>query len=157
METFRKRYVIGGLVAATNADILMQLRALSSEVKEISTQGRETGQQLALLRRELGLDGPHGRLPQVEIEIPRINRRLDDILKAVEELQKGDYQNKGKNLDVRLEKMETTLDELKESRQQSKGRRELMSAVTGFIGGAGGAAIITILANLLAKHSGVGH
>ena len=39
---------------------------LKGKVEESLQQGRENGNDLKMLRRELGLDGQHGRLPIVE-------------------------------------------------------------------------------------------
>jgi hypothetical protein len=42
------------------AQILEQLTEVKGKVEESLEQGRENGNELKMLRRELGLDGQHG-------------------------------------------------------------------------------------------------
>ena len=58
------------------AQILEQLMELKGKVEESLEQGRENGNELKMLRRELGLDGQHGRLPIVEATLIRHEQAL---------------------------------------------------------------------------------
>jgi len=59
--------------------ILAELSALKGKVDESLEQGRECNTDLKLLRKELGIDGPHGRLPILEAAMSRHEERLDDL------------------------------------------------------------------------------
>jgi hypothetical protein len=60
-----------------DAQILEQLAEVKGKVNESLEQGRENGNELKMLRRELGLDGQHGRLPIVEATLIRHEVRME--------------------------------------------------------------------------------
>lgn len=61
------------------ARILAELSELKGKVDESLAQGRECNTDLKLLRKELGIDGPHGRLPILETAVGRYAGRLEAL------------------------------------------------------------------------------
>ena len=78
------------------AQILEQLTELKGKVEESLQQGRENGNDLKMLRRELGLDGQHGRLPLVEATLLRHETRMEKNEGRVDALETGSNEAKGK-------------------------------------------------------------
>ena len=78
------------------AQILEQLTEVKGKVEESLQQGRENGNELKMLRRELGLDGQHGRLPIVEAMLVRHEARMDKSDERVEKLEAGNNEANGK-------------------------------------------------------------
>jgi hypothetical protein len=105
------------------AQILEQLTELKDKVEESLQQGRENGHDLKLLRRELGLDGQHGRLPIVEATLIRH--------------------------ELRMEKSEARLDELETGNSEAKGKAKFVATALALLGGGTGGALIALLARLL--------
>jgi hypothetical protein len=105
------------------AQILEQLTELKSKVEESLQQGRENGNDLKMLRRELGLDGQHGRLPIVEATLLRH--------------------------EARMEKNEARVDGLETGSNEAKGKAKLVAAALALMGGGAGGALIALLAHLL--------
>jgi hypothetical protein len=106
--------------------ILAQLAEVIIKVDESVQLGRENGNEIKMLRRELGLDGQHGRLPIVEATLTRHESRMDRI-------------------DARVDQLEKTGD-------QQDGRARLVSAALSFLGGSAGAALIYLIAHLMGIH-----
>ncbi len=69
--------------------ILEQLTEVKGKVEESLQQGRENGNELKMLRRELGLDGQHGRLPIVEAMLVRHEARMEKSDERVDKLEAG--------------------------------------------------------------------
>lgn len=105
------------------AQILGQLMELKGKVEESLQQGRENGSDLKMLRRELGLDGQHGRLPIVEATLLRH--------------------------EVRMDKCEARVEELEIESSEAKGKAKLVAAVMALLGGGAGGALIALVAHLL--------
>ena len=63
--------------ATIQAQILEQLTEVKMKVDESLQQGRENGNELKMLRRELGLDGQHGRLPIMEAVLARHEKQME--------------------------------------------------------------------------------
>ncbi len=103
--------------------ILEQLTEVKAKVDESLQQGRENGTDLKMLRRELGLDGQHGRLPIVESTLLRYERRME-------------------KMDLRLNLLETT-------NSEGNGKAKLLVAALGLLGGGTGGAVIALIAHLL--------
>lgn len=61
------------------ARILAELSELKGKVDESLEQGRECNTDLKLLRKELGIDGPHGRLPIVEAAVARHEEQISQL------------------------------------------------------------------------------
>jgi hypothetical protein len=112
--------------ARLQAQILEQLTELKGKVEESLQQGRENGNELKMLRRELGLDGAHGRLPMVEATLLRH--------------------------ELRMEKSEERVEALETGRNESAGRAKLVAATLALLGGSAGGAVITLLTHLLGGH-----
>lgn len=109
--------------ATIQAQILEQLQELKGKVEESLQQGRENGNDLKMLRRELGLDGQHGRLPIVEATQLRH--------------------------EVRMEKIETRVGNLEISENEDKGKSKLLHAGAALLSGGAGGALIALVAHLL--------
>jgi hypothetical protein len=105
------------------AQILEQLMELKGKVEESLQQGRENGNDLKMLRRELGLDGQHGRLPIVEATLLRH--------------------------EARMEKSESRVEDLEISSSEANGKAKLMATALALLGGGAGGALIALLAHLM--------
>jgi len=108
------------------ARILEQLMELKGKVEESLQQGRENGNDLKMLRRELGLDGQHGRLPIVEATLLRH--------------------------EVRMEKSEARVEGLEVGSSEAKGKAKQVAAALALLGGGAGGALIALLAHLMGLH-----
>lgn len=105
------------------ARILEQLMELKGKVEESLQQGRENGNDLKMLRRELGLDGQHGRLPIVEATLIRH--------------------------EARMEKNEARVDGLEAGNSEANGKAKLVATALALLGGGAGGALIALLAHLV--------
>ncbi len=105
------------------AQILEQLTEVMGKVDESLQQGRENGNELKMLRRELGLDGQHGRLPMVEATLVRH--------------------------EARMEKNELRLDKLETGSNEASGKAKMVATAVGLVGGGAGGAVIALLGHLL--------
>lgn len=103
--------------------ILEQLAEVKGKVDESLLQGRENGNELKMLRRELGLDGQHGRLPIVEATLIRH--------------------------EVRMEKSDLRLMVLETGTSEANGKAKLVAATLALLGGGTGGAAIALVAHLL--------
>src|ERR1700733_7257184 len=97
------------------AQILEQLTEVKGKVEESLQQGRENGNDLKMLRRELGLDGQHGRLPIVEATLLRHEGRMEKS-------------------DLRLTLLETT-------NSEANGKAKLVVTALALLGGGTGGAV----------------
>jgi hypothetical protein len=109
-----------------DAQILEQLAEVKGKVDESLEQGRENGNELKMLRRELGLDGQHGRLPIVEATLIRH--------------------------EVRMEKSEARIDKLEIGNSEANGKAKLVATSLALLGGGAGGALIALVAHLLGVH-----
>jgi hypothetical protein len=109
--------------ATLQAQILEQLTEVKGKVDESLEQGRQNGNELKMLRRELGLDGHHGRLPIVETTLIRH--------------------------EARMEKCDTRIDKLETSYNEANGKAKLVATSLALLGGGAGGALIALLAHLL--------
>jgi hypothetical protein len=109
-----------------DTQILEQLAEVKGKVDESLEQGRENGNELKMLRRELGLDGQHGRLPIVEATLIRH--------------------------EVRMEKSEARIDKLEIGNSEANGKAKLVATSLALLGGGAGGALIAVLAHLLGVH-----
>ncbi len=105
------------------AQILEQLTEVMGKVEESLQQGRECGNELKMLRRELGLDGQHGRLPMVEATLVRH--------------------------EARMEKSELRLDKLEAGSNEASGKAKFVAAGMALVGGGAGGAAIALVGHLL--------
>jgi hypothetical protein len=108
------------------AQILEQLMELKGKVEESLQQGRENGNDLKMLRRELGLDGQHGRLPIVEATLLRH--------------------------EARMEKSEARVEGLEIDSSEANGKAKLLGTALALLGGGAGGALIALLAHLMGVH-----
>ena len=109
--------------AIIQTQILEQLREVNGKVEESLEQGRENGNELKMLRRELGLDGQHGRIPIMETTLIRHEARMEKS-------------------DARIDKLETAYSE-------ANGKTKLVATSLALLGGGAGGALIALLAHLL--------
>jgi hypothetical protein len=105
------------------AQILEQLTELKRRVEDSLQQGRENGNELKMLRRELGLDGAHGRLPIVEAALVRHEGLM--------------------------ERMDARVIELETGSSEANGKAKLVATTLALLGGGAGGALISLLAHLL--------
>lgn len=78
--------------------------------------------ELKLLRLELGLDSMHGRIPLLETTMSRHELRMD--------------------------KMDTTVEKLKETEAEEQGRAKLLTGVIALLGGGVAGALIEVAAHM---------
>ena len=83
-------------VARRQTEILTKLESLSDMVAEVANQGKEYAYELKLLRRELGVDGPHGRIPQIESLVKELDLRVDNIKMIVDQMVSEGHFRRGK-------------------------------------------------------------
>jgi hypothetical protein len=50
------------------------------ELAELNRKVDQTNNDIAVLRKELGIEGEHGRLPIVEAKVARLETRVEDLL-----------------------------------------------------------------------------
>jgi hypothetical protein len=105
------------------AQILQQLTEVKRRVEDSLQQGRENGNELKMLRRELGLDGAHGRLPIVEAGLVRH--------------------------EAHMERMDSRVNELETGSSEANGKAKLVATAVAVLGGGAGGALISLLAHLL--------
>jgi hypothetical protein len=104
------------------AQILEQLTELKKRVEDSLQQGRENGNELKMLRRELGLDGAHGRLPIVEAGLVRHEAQMDRMDARVNELETGS--------------------------SEASGKAKLVATAVALLGGGAGGAVISLVSHL---------
>lgn len=110
--------------SALQARILEQLTELKSKVEESLQQGRDNGNEFKMLRRELGLDGQHGRLPIVEATLIRH--------------------------ELRMEKTDARVDGLEIDKNEAHGKAKVVVTLVALLGGGAGGTVIALLAHLMA-------
>jgi hypothetical protein len=103
--------------------ILEQLTEVKQRLEDSLQQGRENGNELKMLRRELGLDGAHGRLPIVEAALVR-------------------HEAQTERMDARMKKLEAVGNE-------AGGKAKMVGTALALLGGGAGGAVISLLAQLL--------
>jgi hypothetical protein len=109
--------------ASVQVKILAQLLEVAAKVDESLMLSKENGNQLKLLRTELGLDSQHGRLPIVEATLIRH--------------------------ETRMEKTEQRLNTLEIEEHEASGRDKFKATAFAILGGSAGAAVIAIIAHML--------
>jgi chromosome segregation ATPase len=78
------------------SELKTSLTELKNKSAEIQDQGQENGNEIKLLRRELGLDNGHGRLPVMETTILRMEKRQEVNDKRVDDLEAVRSENLGR-------------------------------------------------------------
>jgi hypothetical protein len=96
------------------------------EVKEIAILGQANFNELKMLRRELGLDGQHGRLPIMETTLIRH--------------------------EAQMEKGDARIDKLEMNSSEANGKAKLVATSLALLGGGAGGALIALLAHLIGVH-----
>ena len=107
--------------------IFDRMKEIKDGMDESLKLGRANGEAIRTLRAELGVDGVHGRLPQLEQAMARLDRQ-----------QEMDH----KELIVRI-------DLLEKSEERSKGKVELKSVAISILTSSASAAAIGWLAKML--------
>jgi hypothetical protein len=116
------------------SEILQRISEVNLKVTSIELQGRDNGEAIRNLRTELGVDGAHGRLPQLEQTIARLDRQQEDDNKKVVE---------------RFVKLEDCIDAIKQDEHEARGGKRVLTAIVSFLGGSLGAALVGIAAKVL--------
>jgi len=78
------------------SELKTSLTELKNKSAEIQEQGRENGNEIKSLRKELGLDNGHGRLPVMETTILRIEKRQEGNDKRVDDLESIGSESRGR-------------------------------------------------------------
>jgi hypothetical protein len=105
------------------AQILEQLMELKDKAEESLALGRDNGSELRMLRRELGLDGPHGRLPIVEATLLRHEKWM--------------------------EKSEARVEGLEIDSNEANGKAKMLATALALLGGGAGGALIALMGHLM--------
>jgi hypothetical protein len=82
-------------------EILKMVTQIAARVDETVAQGRQNGASLALLRMELGMETPYGRLPAIEQTLKRIEKRQSDLAADLEAIKVGNTEARGRKQLVR--------------------------------------------------------
>lgn len=114
------------------AQILEQLMEVKGKVEKSLEQGAENGKQIELIKMALGMDGAHGRLPELERAIARVDKN-----------QENDH----KEHDRIIEALDKRVEALESADQRSKGLKQFLADARGFIGGSLGAGILGLIAH----------
>lgn len=81
-------------------EILIKISEVKVIVDESLKLGRENGEDIRKLRVELGVDGAHGRIPQIEQTLARLDRQQEqdhkEVLNRIAALEEGDHIAQGK-------------------------------------------------------------
>lgn len=72
-------------------EMLRKISEVNVKVDQSLKQGSENGEGIRLLRKELGVDGEHGRIPQIERSMATMEIRIDTLQKCVDVLQGGSH------------------------------------------------------------------
>jgi chromosome segregation ATPase len=78
------------------SELKTSLAMLRNKTEEIQEQSRENGNEIKLLRTELGLNGEHGRLPVMETTILRMEKRQEESDKRIDDLEALRSENQGR-------------------------------------------------------------
>jgi hypothetical protein len=97
--------------------ILSELGQINYKVEESLQIGRENNREIKILRTELGLEGAHGRIPSLEVELQRMN--------------------------TRVEKQEMRVDEMEVGTIESRAQHRMIATITGIFSGGLGAAVFS--------------
>ncbi|MGC2403680.1 MAG: hypothetical protein WA510_28065 [Acidobacteriaceae bacterium] len=77
-----------------------ELKSIGVKIEESVRLGTENGAELRSLRKELGMEGLHGRLPTIEAAIARIDRAQEDdnklLVARVNSLEELAHQEDGR-------------------------------------------------------------
>jgi hypothetical protein len=80
--------------------ILDELKSLNLKLEESIRLGTENGAEIRSLRKELGMEGLHGRLPTIEAAIARMDRTQEDdhkaVLQRLDRLEAEAYEESGR-------------------------------------------------------------
>jgi hypothetical protein len=76
--------------------IFTALGDIQRKVDQSLEQGRDNGSDLKLLRKELGMDGQHGRIPSLESNVVRLELLIVAQEKRVDALEILDHLAQGK-------------------------------------------------------------
>jgi hypothetical protein len=85
-----------------HAEILKLIAQISVKVEESLQLARQTGEALARLRIELGMEGSYGRLPAFEQSLARIEVKQEQMAKAIEAIKQGESEARGRKQFVRV-------------------------------------------------------
>jgi chromosome segregation ATPase len=81
--------------------VLDELKTLNVKLEESIGLGKENGAEIRSLRKELGMEGLHGRLPTIEAAIARLDRAQEDdhqqVQQRLDKLEELAHQNSGSN------------------------------------------------------------
>lgn len=119
----RRPMVAKSDVDRRQSEILDSLKGVLAKVEEVAIQGRENGNELKMLRRELGLDGAHGRIPQIESSVIK--------------------------LEVRMDNMKLVLDQIEDDRHFQRGKVWTITAVIAFLASSGGVVLVEYVLHAL--------
>lgn len=107
--------------------ILQEIKEIRERVDQGNAQGNERSQEIKLLREQLGMDNPYGRLPLIEANVERLEVRAN-------------------GLEARLRTLELAETLLTGQRVHAN---QAMSVFWSFVSGSAGATTIAVLAKLL--------
>lgn len=130
-------------------EILDKILEVKNKVDESLQLGRENGEAIRNLRTELGVDGLHGRIPQLEQAVARLDRQQEDDNKEVH--RRIDEQ--GKKAHESTNKLLSRIEPLERGEHISQGKKQAATIAISIICSSGFATLVV----WLLTHVGVIH
>ena len=82
--------------ASYQKQLLDKISEVNNKVDKSLEQGRDNGEEIRMLRKELGVDGTHGRIPGIEQSIVKLEFRIETLQKCVDLMEDSNHFAKGK-------------------------------------------------------------
>lgn len=110
-----------------------------------SEDNRKNGEAIRQLRTEIGVDGVHGRLPQLEARAQRLEDRIDGLAQKA-------HENNGKliaRIDEKSAELLDRIEPLERGEHETSGKNQLWEIVRTALTSSAAAAAIGIIAKML--------
>lgn len=137
-------------------EILKSLQEVKDGVQESLKLGRSNGEDIRLLRKELGVDGAHGRLPEIERAWARIDRQQETdhretcaLIAANQEKIEKRFEEFGLKQHGVTNRLIDRIELLEKDDHRTEGRAQLWEILRTVIFSSASATAIGILAKML--------
>lgn len=136
-------------------ELLEKILEVKNLVDESLKLSRENGEDIRTLRKELGVDGAHGRLPQLDQAIARLDRRQEDDNKEVCRLLKENQDKQHADKNILLGKIAENglelgkrIKTLEDGEHEAHGKNQLWEIARNLLTSSAAAAIIGVIAKM---------
>lgn len=137
-------------------EILEKILEVKNKVDESLQLGRQNGEDIRTLRKELGVDGPHGRLPQLELAMGRLDRQQENDNKEVcrliaenQDKTERRFDEMAKKAHDATNKLVARIEPLEMGEHETHGSKRVVTAIISFFSGSLGAALVGLLAKMM--------